>query len=51
MEMLAPVNLSLAAMRAVVEREGGCIVWGGSVGLSPADDVLDPGRADTRLRQ
>jgi thymidine phosphorylase len=40
MEMLAPVNLSLAAMRAVVEREGGCIVWGGSVGLSPADDVL-----------
>ena len=29
-------------MRAdrVVEREGGCIVWGGAVGLSPADDVL-----------
>jgi thymidine phosphorylase len=24
----------------VVEREGGCIVWGGAVGLSPADDVL-----------
>ena len=23
-----------------VEREGGCIVWGGSVRLSPADDVL-----------
>ena len=40
MEMLAPVNLSLDAMRAVVDREGGCIVWGGSVGLSPADDVL-----------
>ncbi len=40
METLAPVNLSLAAMRSVVDREGGCIVWGGSVGLSPADDVL-----------
>jgi thymidine phosphorylase len=40
MEMLAPVNLDLAAMRAVVDREGGCVVWGGSVGLSPADDLL-----------
>lgn len=40
MELLAPVNLNLTEMRAVVEREGGCIVWGGSVGLSPADDVL-----------
>ena len=40
MEMLAPVNLSLAAMRSVVDREGGCVVWGGSVGLSPADDAL-----------
>jgi len=40
METLAPVELSLAVMRRVVEREGGCVVWGGSVGLSPADDVL-----------
>jgi thymidine phosphorylase len=40
METLAPVNLDLPAMRRVVEREGGCIVWGGSVQLSPADDVL-----------
>jgi thymidine phosphorylase len=40
METLAPVNLSLAAMRSVVDREGGCLVWGGSVGLSPADDAL-----------
>lgn len=40
METLAPVTLSLDDMRRVVEREGGCIVWGGSVGLSPADDVL-----------
>jgi thymidine phosphorylase len=40
MEMLAPVALSVEAMRRVVEREGGCIVWGGAARLSPADDVL-----------
>jgi thymidine phosphorylase len=40
MEVMAPVALDLEAMRAVVEREGGCIVWGGNVRLSPADDVL-----------
>ncbi len=40
METMAPVDLDLPAMRRVVEREGGCIVWGGSVRLSPADDVL-----------
>lgn len=40
METLAPVALDAAAMQRVVEHEGGCIVWGGSVGLSPADDVL-----------
>ena len=40
MEVMAPVMLDLTAMRRVVELEGGCIVWGGHVGLSPADDVL-----------
>jgi thymidine phosphorylase len=40
MEALAPVSLDLAAMRRVVEREGACIVWGGRLGLSPADDIL-----------
>jgi thymidine phosphorylase len=40
MEMLAPVELQLSDMRRVVEQEGGCIVWGGSVNLSPADDIL-----------
>jgi thymidine phosphorylase len=40
MEMLAPVNLNLDQMREVVDREGGCVIWGGSVALSPADDVL-----------
>lgn len=40
MEVLAPVDLSLDKMRKVVEQEHGCIVWGGSVELSPADDIL-----------
>jgi thymidine phosphorylase len=40
METLAPVDLDLAAMRRVVDREGGCVVWGGAVRLSPADDLL-----------
>jgi thymidine phosphorylase len=40
METLAPVDLSLAQLRRVVEQEGGCIAWGGAVGLSPADEQL-----------
>ena len=40
MEMLAPVDLTLEQMRSVVERVGGCIAWGGAIGLSPADDVM-----------
>ena len=40
MEVLAPVDLSLAQMRSVIEHEGACIAWGGAVHLSPADDIL-----------
>jgi len=40
MEVLARVDLNEDEMRNVVERCGGCIVWGGRVNLSPADDVL-----------
>jgi thymidine phosphorylase len=40
METLAPVDLDLATMRRVVEREGGCVVSGGAMRLSPCDDVL-----------
>lgn len=40
MEVFTNVDLSLAAMRRVVEQENGCLVWGGSMGLSPADDLL-----------
>jgi len=40
METLTAVDLDLPAMRRVVEREGGCLVWGGAVRLSPVDDLL-----------
>jgi len=40
METLTSVDLDVPAMRRVVEQEGGCIVWGGAVDLSPADDIL-----------
>jgi thymidine phosphorylase len=40
MQMLTTVDLDAKQMRRVVEREGGCIVWGSSVRLSPADDIL-----------
>ncbi len=40
METLTRVDLDLPQMRKVVEREGGCFVWGGALSLSPADDIL-----------
>ncbi len=40
MEVLAPVELNIKAMRRVVEQENGCIVGGGSIDLSPADSLL-----------
>ena len=40
METLAPVTLSIERMQQVVNKEGGCIIWGGAVHLSPADDIL-----------
>lgn len=38
MEVMAPVDLDERALRRVVEAEGGCVVWGGALNLSPADD-------------
>src|SRR5690554_398452 len=40
METLTTVDLSLDEIRNVVDAEGGCIAWGGSMRLSPADDIL-----------
>lgn len=40
METMAPVELATTDIHRVVEQEGGCIVWGGAIKLSPADDIL-----------
>jgi len=40
MEVLARVDLTTEEMRRVVDTCGGCLVWGGHVRLSPADDIL-----------
>jgi thymidine phosphorylase len=40
MEVLARVDLDVAAMKEVVEACHGCLIWGGHVNLSPADDIL-----------
>ncbi len=40
MEVLARVDLSVDEMKQVVDACHGCLIWGGHVNLSPADDIL-----------
>ena len=40
METLANVEVPLSMMHSIVDKIGGCLVWGGGVALSPADDVI-----------
>jgi thymidine phosphorylase len=40
MEVLARVDLNVDAMKEVVASCHGCLIWGGHVNLSPADDIL-----------
>ena len=40
METMTPVMLSFEHMQAVVEQQGACLAWGGSVSLSPIDDIV-----------
>ncbi|WP_417224634.1 thymidine phosphorylase family protein [Amphritea sp.] len=40
METMTEVSLSLEQMKQVVKQEGACLAWGGSVRLSPSDDIL-----------
>jgi len=39
-EVLMPVALELDEIRSVVLKTGGCLVWGGALHLSPADDIF-----------
>ena len=40
MEVLANVELPIEQLEAIVHRHRGCLAWGGTSHLSPADDVL-----------
>lgn len=40
MEVMTRIDLSFEEMKQVVDTEGGCLAWGGSVSLSPADDLI-----------
>jgi AMP phosphorylase len=39
-ETLCPVNLSIGEIKDVVAKTNGCLVWGGSLELAPADDLF-----------
>jgi len=39
-EAIMPVNLEIEEMKKVVKKSNGCIVWGGRLGIAPADDVI-----------
>lgn len=40
MEVVAPVTFSARQIEHIVGHVGGCIVWGGHLGLAPADDII-----------
>lgn len=40
MEVLAPVAFPASKIESLVNKVGACIVWGGYLGLAPADDVI-----------
>ncbi len=40
MELFCPVDLPADKMKRVVDKVGGCLVWGGAVNMAAADDKL-----------
>ncbi|MCF2523073.1 thymidine phosphorylase family protein [Bradyrhizobium sp. G127] len=40
MEVLARVDVGITEMKEIVANCKGCLIWGGHVNLSPADDIL-----------
>ena len=39
-ETMTSVDLNIEKIRQVIAKEGGCMAWGGALGLSPADDII-----------
>jgi AMP phosphorylase len=40
LEVVMPVSLTEQQIKEVVKKTGGCLFWGGSLSISPADDVI-----------
>lgn len=40
MEVLAPVEFSIAQVERIIKKTGGCIIWNGMLSLAPADDII-----------
>lgn len=40
METIAQVNFTPPQIEKIIHQVGGCIVWGGHLGIAPADDIL-----------
>ncbi|MBS1169686.1 MAG: thymidine phosphorylase family protein [Burkholderiaceae bacterium] len=40
MEMLANVELAIPDLQQIVRKHRGCLAWGGTADLSPADDIM-----------
>lgn len=40
MEVFTNVTHDIAAIKKIIEKEQGCVTWGGAIGISPADDLL-----------
>lgn len=40
MELLADVSFTTKQIEKIVNKVGGCIVWGGKLGIAPADDII-----------
>ena len=39
-EIIAKVDFSIREIKKIVNKTGGCFVWGGSLGLAPVDDKI-----------
>lgn len=40
MEVFTNVTHDIPSIRKIIEKEQGCVTWGGAIGISPADDLL-----------
>ena len=40
MEVFSPVSFPISKMKSIINKAKGCIIWGGSLNLAPADDKI-----------